>query len=69
MSRLFQGVLLWGELLEILSFLTLNEVYHGCACLNKAGFIVFLRERATRKCPLESLSKSRFLGGYKTINV
>jgi hypothetical protein len=61
MSRLFHRILLWGDFLEVLSFLTLKEVYQGCGCLNRAGFVVFLRERATRGCPIESVSQSRFL--------
>ena len=61
MSRLFHRSLLWGDFLEILSFLTLNDVYRYCGRLNRAGFVAFLRERATRQCPKESASKSRFL--------
>ena len=61
MSRLFHRSLLWGDFLEILSFLTINDVYRCCGTLNRAGFVAFLRERATRQCPKESVSKSRFL--------
>ena len=61
MSRLFHRSLLWGDFLEILSFLTINDVYRCCGTLNRAGFVAFLRERATRQCPIESASKSRFL--------
>lgn len=61
MSRLFHRSLLWGDFLEILSFLTINDVYRYCGRLNRAGFVAFLRERATRQCPKESASKSRFL--------
>lgn len=61
MSRLFHRSLLWGDFLEILSFLTINDVYRCCGTLNRAGFVAFLRERATRQCPKESASKSRFL--------
>lgn len=61
MSRIFHHSLLWGDFLGILSFLTIKDVYRSCGCLNRAGFIAFLRERASRQCPLESVSPSRFL--------
>jgi hypothetical protein len=61
MSRVFNRSMLWGDFLEILSFLDINDVYRSCGCLNKAGFVAFLREKATRQCPEESASQSRFL--------
>jgi hypothetical protein len=61
MSRVFNRSMLWGDFLEILSFLDIDDVYHSCGCLNKAGFVAFLREKATRQCPEESASQSRFL--------
>lgn len=61
MSRLFNRSMLWGDFLEILSFLDIGDVYRSCGCLNKAGFVAFLREKATRQCPEESASQSRFL--------
>ena len=60
-KRLFQDILNWGQLLEVLSYLTLTEVYRGCGSLNRACWVVFLRERASRQCPRESLGTSRFL--------
>ena len=61
MSRIFHRSLLWGDFLEILSFLAINDVYRSCGCLNRVGFIAFRRERASRQCPFESVSPSRFL--------
>ena len=61
MSRLFHRMLLWGDFLEILSFLSIDDVYRCCGRLNRSGFIAFLRERATRQCPKESANRSRFL--------
>ena len=61
MSRLFSRSLLWGDFLAILSFLTIDEVYLYCGRLSRSGFGAFLRERATRQCPLDSISSSRFL--------
>ena len=60
-KRLFQDTLNWGQLLEILSYLTPTELYRGCGCLNRACWVVFLRERASRQCPRESLGTGRFL--------
>lgn len=60
--RPFQSYgLQWGELLEILSYLTLKEVYRCIGRLNRAGFIIFLRERAWRRCPTASIGRSRFI--------
>ena len=61
MSRVFHHSLLWGDFLEILSFLAIDDVYRSCGCLSRAGFIAFRRERASRQCPFESVSPSRFL--------
>jgi len=51
----------WAETLEILSWLSLRDLYLCCGRLNRASFVVFLRERASRQCPAESQGTARFL--------
>lgn len=56
-----KGVLLWGDLLNIISYLSLNEVYRKIGHLCRDGFMMFRREREYRACPLHCRGESRFL--------
>ena len=51
----------WAETLEVLSWLSLRELYLSYGRLNRACFVVFLRERASRQCPAASQGIARFL--------
>ena len=59
MSCFFHPELCWGDFLNIVSYFTLNELYWHFGRLNRNGFILFLRERALRKC--RSATTSLFL--------
>lgn len=50
----------WGELAEIIAFLTLKELW-VLGCCNRSAFITFLRERSLRKCKSYTQLPTRFL--------
>jgi len=54
-------MLCWSELLHILSYLSIDDVYLSCGRLNRSGYITFLREKASRKAELRY--QIRFLPG------
>jgi len=56
-----KGILLWGDLLNILSFLSHKEIYHKVGHLCRDGFMVFRRERELKASPLSCRSEARFL--------
>lgn len=62
MIRLVLPSLSWAELSQIISYLSLREVW-ALGCCNRSAFITFLRERSVRKCkdydkiPVKFLSK------------
>lgn len=64
-SRLIFSQLAWSELLEILSFLSLKDVYLSCGRLNRSGFITFLRERISRRA-ISYIEDLKFLPGLST---
>lgn len=47
----------WGELLNILSFLSLDDVYRCIGRLNRSGWLTFMREKVARtgKCVTERI--------------
>lgn len=63
-ARLVLPSLQWAELWEVLSFMTLQEVYNlGCTC--RSAFVTFLREKELRKGVYRTVKlSSRFLGKF-----
>lgn len=53
----------WAELAEIISYLTLRELW-VLGCCNRSAFITFLRERSLRKCKHYGSLSTRFLSKH-----
>jgi hypothetical protein len=60
-SKLLCNKFQWGEYLEILSYLTLEEVYLYIGRLSRNGYMTYLRERSSRECPILSRNIGRLL--------
>lgn len=57
LSKLVLPQLGWCEMLNVLSFLTMNEIYSGISQCNRSSWLLFLREKLARKakCSIERL--------------
>jgi hypothetical protein len=63
MTKLVFPGLCWGELAQILSYLSIRELWK-LGHSNRSAFITFLREKSLRHIPENLLTSTRFLSKY-----
>lgn len=61
LSKLILPRVTWGEFLEILSFLTTNEIRRSINAVNRSGYLTYLFMLNSRRCDPSHLGNARFL--------